>query len=78
MGVAALYAYSQKQTPATTVVYSQAVSEIQQGRVKSIDTTVGGNSATLTLTDNSKQQTTFSSPDNFDKLVTEYNAAHAD
>ena len=76
MGVAALYAYSQKQTPADTVDYSKAVQEIQTGQVKSITTTIGGNTAQIELKDGKKQQTTISSPDNFDKLVTDYNAAH--
>ena len=74
MGVAALYAYSQKQSPAQTVSYSQVVQEIQQGKVKSIQTTIGGNTAQIELKDGQKQQTTVSSPDNFDKLVTDYNA----
>ena len=78
MGVAALYAYSQKQSPAETISYSAAVQEIQQGKVKGIQTTIGGNTAQIELKDGRKQQTTISSPDNFDKLVTDYNAAHAD
>src|SRR2546426_9705502 len=77
MGVAALYAYSQKQTPADTVDYSKAVQEIQQGQVKSIQTMVGGNTAQIELKDGKKQQTTISSSDNFDKLVTDYNASHS-
>ncbi len=78
MGVAALYAYSQKQPSATTVFYSQAIAQIQQGKVKSITTTIGGNTAQLELTDGTKEQTTFTSPENFDKVVTDHNSAHPD
>jgi ATP-dependent Zn protease len=76
MGVAALYAYSQKQPSATTVDYSQVLGEIQQGKVKTIQTTIGGNTAQIELKDNQKQQTYVSSPDNFDKIITDYNTAH--
>jgi 2-iminobutanoate/2-iminopropanoate deaminase len=77
-GIAVLYAYGQKQPPSQTVDYSQAVAEIQQGKVKVVETTIGGNTAQLELKDGTKQQTTVPSPDNFDKLITDYNAAHPD
>jgi 2-iminobutanoate/2-iminopropanoate deaminase len=78
MGIAALYAYGQKQPAAESVSYSTAVQEIQQGKVRAVQTTIGGNTALLELRDGRKQQTTIPSPDNFDRVITDYNAAHPD
>src|SRR5204862_3496755 len=60
MGLALLYAY-RSQTPAVPVVaYSQAVQDVQAGKVKQV--TEIANKATLDLKDNTKEQATL--PDN--------------
>src|SRR5437867_969742 len=81
MGVAALYAYSQKQTPAQPIPITQLSEEIQQGKVKSIAVPIGGGvTAAVELWDGQKQQTTVSeqSAEGIRKDVDAYNTAHAD
>jgi cell division protease FtsH len=56
MGVALLIAYTQRQTPAETVPISQLVSQVQQGKIRTI--TLRAESALAETTDGKKQQTT--------------------
>jgi ATP-dependent Zn protease len=66
LGVGLLYAY-RSQTPAMPAVsYTQALSEIQNGQVRSV--VIEGQRATLTLADGTHQQLTV--PDNGDGLRT--------
>ncbi len=75
MGVALLYAYRAQDKGNTSVPVTQAIQQVQQGQVKQIGLT--GNKATLTLTDNSKEQTTLPDRDEFfQKAVADYNAAN--
>jgi ATP-dependent Zn protease len=65
LGVGLLYAY-RSQTPAPQPVsYTQALSDIQDGRVRSV--VIEGQRATLTLTDGSQRQAL--APDNGDALA---------
>jgi len=76
MGLALLYAY-RSQTPAlTTVAITQAVQDVQAGRVKAV--TIVGTRATLELTDGSRVQTNL--PEGADnplvQAITAYNNAN--
>lgn len=75
MGLALLYAY-RSQTPALPqVAVTQAVQEIQSGRVRSV--VVSGPTAVLALKDGQREQTTVAEPDNvLANAITAYNAAH--
>ena len=75
MGLALLYAY-RSQTPAIqTVIYSQAIQEINSGSVKKV--TIVGNKATLELQSFDRQQMILPErPETFQKQLDDYNAAN--
>lgn len=75
MGLALLYAY-RSQTPAVPIVsVTQAIQEIQSGRVRAV--TITANLATLELTNGTREQTTIPEPDAvFAKAILDYNAAN--
>ena len=77
MGLALLYAY-RSQSPAVQIVpITQAVQDVQAGKVKTV--TEIANKATLDLTDNTKEQTNLpdnSKTDPLQDAVTAYNNAN--
>ena len=75
MGLALLYAYRSQTPSVQTVVYSEAVQQINSGQVRKV--TIVANKATLELQNNDKQQTTLPErPEAFEKLLADYNAAN--
>ena len=76
MGLALLYAYRSQTPSVQTVVYSQAVQQINSGQVKKV--TIVANKATLELhNNNEKQQLNLPDrPETFQKLLDDYNAAN--
>ncbi len=75
MGLALLYAYRSQTPSVQTVIYSQAIQEINSGQVKKV--TVTGNKATLELSNGQKQQTTLPQPSEpFEKVLNDYNGAN--
>jgi cell division protease FtsH len=75
MGLALLYAYRSQTPSVQTVVYSQAVQQINSGQVKKV--TIVANKATLELQNSDKQQTTLPErPEAFEKLLQDYNTAN--
>jgi cell division protease FtsH len=75
MGLTLLYAYRSQTPSVQTVVYSQAIQEINSGQVKKV--TITGNKATLEVSNGVKQQTTLPEPPQaFEKMLTDYNAAN--
>ena len=75
LGVGLLYAYRAQSPSDTPVPISQAISEIQSGQVRAV--AISGDQATLELRDGTRQVTTIgSATDNFEKIITDYNATH--
>lgn len=75
MGLALLYAYRSQTPSVQTVVYSQAIQEINSGQVKKV--TIVANKATLELGSGEKQQTIVPQPpEQFEKTLNDYNAAN--
>lgn len=73
MGIALLYGYRAQAPTGTPVPYSQAVSEIQNGQVRSV--TISADRASLILKDGSQQTTVVGTPsDAFEKILLDYNA----
>jgi FtsH-like protein len=75
MGVALLYAY-RSQTPAVPQVsVTQALQDINAGRVRAV--TIAGNTASLELNGGGRKQTTLPDPDTIlARAVADYNAAN--
>ena len=79
MGVAALYAYGQRQPQAETQPLSVVLQEIQSGKVSSVSISINSNTAVVKLTQDGKlQQTTVPErSDTLEKAVSDYNASHS-
>ena len=79
MGLALLYAYRSQTTSVPEVDITQAIQDINAGKIKSV--VIVANKATLEFKDSSthKEQTTLQEPDTLmAKAVQDYNATHAD
>jgi hypothetical protein len=75
MGLALLYAYRSQTPSVPSVVYSQAIQEINSGQLARV--TIIGNRATLDLRTGERQQVTLPQPpEAFKKTLTDYNAAN--
>lgn len=75
MAIALLYAYRSQAPSVRTVVYSQAIQEVNGGQVRKV--TIAGNKATLELANGEKQQTIVPQPpEPFEKVLNDYNAAN--
>ena len=60
MGVAALYAYGNRQPQAELIPVSTAIAEVQQGKVQSVTVLITGNTAQIKTVEGKLQQTTVS------------------
>jgi cell division protease FtsH len=79
MGLALLYAYRSQTTSVPEVDITQAIQDINAGKIKSV--VIVANKATLEFKDSSthKEQTTLQEPDTLmAKAIQDYNATHAD
>ncbi|MGH2493054.1 MAG: hypothetical protein ACRDF9_16280 [Candidatus Limnocylindria bacterium] len=77
MGLALLYAYRSQQPAIQTVTMTQAIHEINSGRVKAVTIVTGANKATLELADTTRQQTNIPERDEvFQKALFDYNTAN--
>jgi hypothetical protein len=75
MGMALLYAYRSQTPSVPSVVYSQAIQEINSGQV--VKATITGSRATLELRNGQKQQTIVPQPpEAFEKALNDYNSAN--
>lgn len=76
MGLGLLYAYRSQSPAIPQIPVTQAVVDIQAGRVRSI--VISGSTAVLTLRDGRREQAAIAQPDNvIADAVSVYNAAHA-
>jgi FtsH-like protein len=75
MGLALLYAYRSQTPSIPTVSVTQAIQDVQAGRVRSV--VIRGSDATLELANGTRERTTVPQPDDvFAKAILEYNAAN--
>jgi ATP-dependent Zn protease len=75
MGLALLYAYRSQTPSIPTVPVTQAIQDVQAGRVRSV--VIRGSEATLELVNGTRERTTIQQPDEvFAKAIVDYNAAN--